>query len=102
MNFLKTVAFYKALDKKFKVDVTDIFSFKNDLKFELRIKYKNLQFVLSEYSLEEICEDDEYLFYAVFNFENICFEKIQAIDLIQFKNQYFSDKKIIYYYLKLV
>jgi len=99
---LKTLAFYETLDKKFKIDVTNIFSFRNDLKFELNVTAKGKKIVLNNYVLEEFCEDDECLFYLVFDFKNICFEKIQSIDLIQFKNQCFSDKKIIYYFLKLV
>ena len=99
---MKTLAFYETLDKKFKIDITDIFSLRNDLKFELKVTAEDRKFVLNDYLLEEFCEDDEYLFYLVFDFKDICFEKIQEIDLIQFKNQYFSNEKNIYYFLKLV
>ncbi len=93
---------YQPLNKKFKIDVTDIFSFKNDLKYELRLKYKNKNIVLKQYDFEEICEDEEFLFYLVFDFGDICFEKVNSIDLIQFKQQPFSKNKVVYYYFNLI
>lgn len=99
---MKTVAYYEITEKKLKVDVTDIISFKNDLKFELKIKEKSKKKTIKEYELIEVCENEEYSFYLVFDFKNVCFENLINVRLNQFKNNLFANNKIVYYSLKII
>ena len=101
-NILQISIYYNLSSKDLKIDVTDIMSFKNNLKFEVQIELQDKIIVLDKYHLQQKCEDDEYSFYLIFDLKNINIQEIKSLYLTQFKRQYFSDERIIYYNFKII
>ena len=81
-----------------RLDITDIFSTKNNFCYKLELKYKDKSLQkIYDYSILSIEENDEYSFFAVFDITNIDFEKLKTATLIQYKKCMFSKREIVYH-----
>ncbi len=81
-----------------RLDVTDIFSKKNKAKYKLEVKYKDKTMQrINNYSLFEFDENDEYLFFAVFDITDINFELLEKVLLIQYKKHTLCKNETVYH-----